>query len=66
MSNRKQIEKEIVKTIYPKISQMGFKLVDKDLNKFAFIQSNVKWELFFYLCNNNIYSLFCKASVRYL
>ena len=65
-SNRRKIEKEIVKTISPKISQLGFRLVDKDLNMFVYSQNDVKWELSFYLYNNNIYSLFCKAAVRYI
>ena len=66
VSNRKKIEKEIVKTISPKISQFGFQLTDKELNMFAFVQNSVKWELSFYLYNSSIYSLFCKASVKYI
>jgi hypothetical protein len=66
MASRKTIEKEIVKTISSKISQFGFKLSDKEINLFDSIQNNIKWELHFHLYNNSVYSLFCKAAVRYI
>jgi len=67
MSNRKKIEKEITKEISTKVSQFGFKLVGtKELIEFEAIHNNVKWELWFYLTNTTIYSLFCKASVTYV
>jgi hypothetical protein len=65
MSNRKKIEKAIVKEISKKISQLGFKLVDKELNDFELVQDNVRWGLYFYLTNQSSYSLFCKADVMY-
>ena len=66
MSNRKKIEKAIVKEISTKVSQLNFKLVDKELNGFEVVQDNLKWGFSFYLTNQSIYSLFCQATVTYI
>jgi hypothetical protein len=66
MSNRRNIEKLLSKEILKRLSPWGFRIVDSELNQFEFVKDNIKWGLIFHLWNNNIYSLFCKAEVRYI